>query len=349
MSLQFRFLKSDEAVTNYKHDFPVVIEPTQDASLEGLIKLLTDQRADIFKLLNKFGAILLRGFAIKEPLDFEKSLLGLELNLSTNYFDPQVRRSFSRFTFSSAEMPVTLPILGHNEMFYCALRPMYLSFFCLKPDESSGGQTPLFNTVSLYQNLPEKLKKIFQAPILVKHFFDQTRLSYLDQSGFKTKKDIENLLTVNHMTAEWDGDQLIATLKVPSIVRHPETSEECLQLSLYNLNKAIYLDFFRRFKAINFDEGLMRAYFYLFGNSVIKKKIRRLIQPIYQSDISKQDWLSLCDVLWQHATLFNWQKGDLLLFDNLKIAHGRMPCTKDRKIIASQGNLIDVNKISAMA
>ena len=43
----------------------------------------------------------------------------------------------------------------------------------------------------------------------------------------------------------------------------------------------------------------------------------------------------------KHASFFKWQRGDVLLVDNIKMAHGRMTFTKPRKILTSMIGLYD--------
>jgi len=51
--------------------------------------------------------------------------------------------------------------------------------------------------------------------------------------------------------------------------------------------------------------------------------------------IPRRDIESVRDALWRHVVVEPWRKGDLVLIDNLRIAHGRMDFRGPRKVLAA--------------
>ena len=45
---------------------------------------------------------------------------------------------------------------------------------------------------------------------------------------------------------------------------------------------------------------------------------------------------------WKNAAIFQWQQGDILLIDNLQVAHSRLNTTLQRKILTAFGNMCNI-------
>jgi hypothetical protein len=51
----------------------------------------------------------------------------------------------------------------------------------------------------------------------------------------------------------------------------------------------------------------------------------------------------------EESISFAWQKGDILLLDNMLTAHGRNPFTGERKIVVAMGEMISDEQTQPMA
>jgi hypothetical protein len=47
------------------------------------------------------------------------------------------------------------------------------------------------------------------------------------------------------------------------------------------------------------------------------------------------------DLYWELAVQFPWREGDVLMLDNMLIAHARNPYAGERKIVVAMGEMID--------
>ena len=50
----------------------------------------------------------------------------------------------------------------------------------------------------------------------------------------------------------------------------------------------------------------------------------------------------ICDLSWNNSYMFPWKQNDLLVVDNIAIAHGRMNVVGPRKITVSLGNMYHI-------
>jgi hypothetical protein len=60
------------------------------------------------------------------------------------------------------------------------------------------------------------------------------------------------------------------------------------------------------------------------------------------TDWSPEEVRRLAHLVWDNSVFFRWQEGDVVVIDNLRVAHARMPCDGPRKVAAAVGDLVDV-------
>lgn len=126
--------------------FPLVLANKENSTLARLTAELEAHGAALRADLHKHGALLLRGFPVAEPADFEAVLLALGLELSSVYKPADATRTqLTQFTFTAADTAGFHTIAPHHEQAYSTRRPGTISFFCHTPPRD-GGETPLLRT-----------------------------------------------------------------------------------------------------------------------------------------------------------------------------------------------------------
>lgn len=58
------------------------------------------------------------------------------------------------------------------------------------------------------------------------------------------------------------------------------------------------------------------------------------------TEIARRDIEHIRRTLWDHAVMFDWQQGDMLVVDNCRVAHGRMPFKGPRRILVALGEQV---------
>ena len=68
------------------------------------------------------------------------------------------------------------------------------------------------------------------------------------------------------------------------------------------------------------------------------------IMICYGDDTSIPDEVvkHICQAMWNHSVIFQWEKGDVLILDNITTAHARLNIVPPRKIFTAFGEMCTV-------
>ncbi|MDB9510445.1 amino acid adenylation domain-containing protein [Kamptonema animale CS-326] len=310
---------------------PLLIKPA--VTDVDLIDWAKNNREFIESKLLQHGAILFRGFT--EPLvsTFEQFAHVICPQLFGEYGDLP-REGISEKVYGSTPYPADKTILFHNESSHLHCWPLKIWFFCVQPAQQ-GGETPIVDCRKIYQLLPPKLREIFAQKQLmyVRNYTDGLDVSW--QEFFKTadKTEVEKYCRHAKIDFEWkEGNRLIARKVRPAIVQHPITNEMVFfnQLFLHHiscLDPAVRASLLSVFG----EENLPRNVYYGDG-SPIEDLVIEEIQAIYQ----------------QATISFPWEAGDILILDNMSVAHSRNPFLGARKIVVAMGEMIGEAEIEKL-
>ncbi len=135
------------------------------------------------------------------------------------------------------------------------------------------------------------------------------------------KDQIELFCEKNNIEYSWIGDNLYLCQHGVGILKHPTTSEwvwfnQANQFHPSSLPEDIY----KMLKLIHREQPDKYPQFATFGNG-------EQIPEEYLHEITKTSFES--------SLSFKWQKGDLLILDNIIMAHGRRAYSGVRKILVT--------------
>lgn len=302
---------------------PLVIKPVAEDI--DLVDWAASSRALIESELLKHGAILFRGFNLKSVSEFERITSAICPQLFANYGDLP-KEGISDRVYSSTPYPCDKTILFHNESSHLHQWPLKIWFFCLQPAQQ-GGETPIVNCHKVYQLLDPKLREKFEQKQLmyVRNYIEDLDVSW--QRFFHTddKTVVEKVCRQSGMDFEWLSGNGLRTRKVrPAISYHPQTGKPLFfnQVQLHHIS---YLESDVRASLLSTlgEENLPRNVYYGDG-SPIENSVMAKIKKVYQ----------------QAKVSFPWQQGDILMLDNMLIAHKRNPYKGPRKIVVAMGEMI---------
>lgn len=304
------------SVLNPVMGFPMITIPAISGVL--LNEWVKNNKEAITTQLRSTGAVLFRGFGISSVDAFEQLsvLLG---ESQMKYMDQSSPRSLvGEKVYTSTDYPSDQEINMHNELSYSQDWPLRILFFCLK-QPASGGETPIADSRKVLAHISEKTRARFaeKGILYVRNLVDGLGLSWKSVYQTDKKEDVEAYCRKNGVGFEWLGDHhLRISWKKPAIVQHPFTGEEVW------FNHGFF------FNARNLPEEVRMGIedpahypsdtFYGDGTPIEEEVIAELRRAF---DAAK--------------VLFPWQKGDVLLLDNMLMSHGRSSFSGERKVLVS--------------
>ena len=311
-----RYLSSEQTM-------PLVIQPALDDV--DLIDWARSHRESIEKQLLEHGAILFRGFNTESASDFEQFALRICPELFGEYGDLP-REGVSGKVYGSTPYPADQAILFHNESSHLQRWPMKIWFYCMQPAEQ-GGETPIVDCRRVYEALDPKIRERFieRKLMYVRNYVDGLDVSWQDFFRTTDKSVVEEYCRKASIDFEWKNGEVLQMRQVcDAVLTHPKTGEAVFfnQLQAHHVSclepatRASLLSLLK-------EEDLPRNVYYGDGT------------PIEDSVIDE-----IREIYGQLAINFPWQKGDILMLDNMLAAHGRNPYVGERKIVVAMGEMI---------
>jgi alpha-ketoglutarate-dependent taurine dioxygenase len=310
---------------------PVLIEPAVDGL--DLTTWAVANRELLERYLSTTGGVLLRGFGVETVADFE-SLIGSAFGGLLGYSDRvQPRTQVSNRVFTSTEYPPDQWIELHNESSYAFTWPLRIAFFCPLPAES-GGATPIADCRKILQALDPEVRRRFteRQVMYVRNFGEGFGIAW--QTAFQTedREEMEAFCRRTGVEVEWRGDGRLRTRSVrPVAVRHPRTGEEVW----FNAAVSSHIS--------TVEPATRAALLAEYGEDELpKNSLYGDGQPI------EREVLEDVRRAFRAATVsFPWQKGDILILDNMLVAHGRAPYSGPRKVVVAMAQPVSLSDLGS--
>jgi alpha-ketoglutarate-dependent taurine dioxygenase len=324
---------------------PLALRPSthDDAEVDldtavDTIKSLQAQGSILTKKLALHGTLLFRGLPIHNAEDFSKfahafgftphEIIGIVVD----------RPLLAPNVAPANEAPKDVQIYNHNESPQVPHAPEYIFFYSHKAPEI-GGETPISSSLELFyrakEEIPEFITELTEKGILSKVLYKVDKQyeggSTLKQAFGKEVQDGDDEATRHakieaqiarygrgkHTTWEWTDDgNLILTHRLPAVRTQPETKLPTLftGLAAYYKNAQV--------------------------NNTTTDARRKVTEQLFGdgTSIPEKYLAHLAKITDEIRVLHKWQRGDVLVYDNIIAQHGRQPWggeQSDRVIMAS--------------
>jgi alpha-ketoglutarate-dependent taurine dioxygenase len=289
-----------------------------------IFNLVENSKDEINEQLLKHGGILLRGFDIRAVSQFNKLANIVSPNLLDYVNRSTPRTKLGGKVYTATEYPADRYIPFHNENSYTLSWPDKILFFAVVAPEE-GGETAIADSRYVYQKIDKNIIKEFndKKVLYTRNFHQGIDLSWQEVFQVDTKNEVEEYCKKNAINYEWrEGSFELTTKQIcQATIKHAVTNEDVWfnQAHLFHVSS---LDKDSRTKLLDLvGNNLPRNSSYGDG-SEIEEKYFESIRKAYE----------------QERIEFRWQKGDVMILDNILMAHSRNPFKGDRKIVVAMGS-----------
>jgi len=307
-------------------EYPYIIN-SKYLGFSSKIKLeefILNNKDFIYKKIYEIGAILFRGFNLKDAKDFEDIVKRIDQTKFKKYVGgDSPRYKVSDNIYTSTSYPPESTISMHHEKSYSNIYPKFIYFFCDIPP-SFGGETPIADSRKIYNLLNKNIIDKFAAKkikyIMNLHNGIGFGKSWKEVFEVESKIELENLLDKLCITYSWKSNELLCVEEiVDPIIKHPITSE------------FVFFSQADQWHPSNLDDEILS----------IMRQIREEKDFYHNctyrdnSEINLDDLNIIRQLVNKQRVIFQWQKGDLLMLDNIISMHGRLPFEGERRILVA--------------
>ncbi|MEU5913968.1 TauD/TfdA family dioxygenase [Micromonospora sp. NPDC047527] len=291
------------------------------ATVDGLIGHLGE--LDLTALLTAEKALVFRGFGV-EPGALDPVMDQLLPNRLAYVHGNSPRTKVGRNVYTSTEYPAPYTISMHNELSYAAHWPARLLFYC-QVAAPTGGATPVVDAHLWLESLDPEIRAAFAGGVCYQqNLHDGLGLGKSWQQTFETedRAEVEAFLKGAGATWTWTADGLRVSQVRPSTTRHPVTGVE------------VWFNQSDQWHPAALDDEVARV----MTQVMTQDELPQSVTFADGSPIPDEYVFQIRDRGLDAAIDVDWRVGDLLLIDNVLVAHGRRPYTGNRRILVAMSD-----------
>ncbi len=279
-------------------------------------------RAEVDALLLEHRALLFRGFPVRSVGDFERAVRATSNGELLEYRDRTTpRTSEGDRIYTATVHPADQRINPHNEGTYWVRWAQRLYFCCLVPP-ARGGETPICDVRNVYRRIEPAVRERFERRqfMLVRNYNDGFGLRWQEVFQTEDRAEVEQFCCDNRIDYEWKAGDRLRTRQVrPAVRAHPRTGEKVWfnHAAFYHwttLEPALRAALLREFG----EDGLPYNTYYGDGAPIEPDAVEHIRQAYAAEKV-----------------MFPWRAGDVMLLDNMTIAHAREPYEGERLVLVS--------------
>ncbi|GAA0644516.1 hypothetical protein GCM10010174_79380 [Kutzneria viridogrisea] len=301
---------------------PVVATPNQEQV--DLVAWARNNRAMLDDALLTSGALLFRGFEITESEELERFASVFVTDLFVDNGEHS-QSSLNGRAYPPTLFPPEEKLLWHNRDSFNDSGPGRI-WFCVKCPATWGGETPIVDSRVMYRTLHPDLRAEFAAKNVMYLRGYGTGLGLDWRTAFRTdsRAEVQARCVAQGLRYEWRDDRLYTSAVRPSVLRHPVSGE----WSWFNQAQHWHLSCL--------DERTRKSILATFDRDELPRDCRFGDGTPIPDDAMAE----ICRVYAELEVSFPWQVGDVLMLDNISVAHARNPFGGERKLLVAMGDMM---------
>ncbi|HEV3041431.1 MAG TPA: TauD/TfdA family dioxygenase [Candidatus Angelobacter sp.] len=327
---------TDRNIADWPKEFSIFGPPDQAGALPLVLRRPQALKIDLTAwaaehrdllqaaLLNR-GGILFRNFEIESAEEFERFIQNISGGSLPYTERSSPRTQVSGNIYTSTDYPPDQSIFLHNENSYQHTWPLKIFFYCHIPP-AHGGETPIADTRKVLALIPPEIRAKFEEKkvMYVRNFGNGLGLPWqtVFQTGSKSK--VEQYCQEAGIQCEWLDKHRLRTRHIKdAIAQHPVTYEHSwFNHATFFHPTTLSPKMLAELRLVVDDEDLPYNTFYGDG-SPIEAEVLDLLRSAY----------------FHETRIFPWRPSDILLLDNMMVAHGRQPFEGPRQILVGMSEL----------
>ncbi|HEV7590114.1 MAG TPA: TauD/TfdA family dioxygenase [Longimicrobium sp.] len=304
---------------------PVMVQPAEAGV--GLADWAGENRPWLEDALHQAGAVLFRGFGMDDVDEFQRVMLSASGELLPYTYRSSPRTQVKGNVYTSTEYPADQQIPFHTEMSYTNTWPMRIGFLSLVV-AATQGETPIADSRRVYERIPADVRDRFErlGVMYVRNYTPWMDLPWQNVFQVETREEVEEFCRAAGIQTEWIDDEHLRTRQVcQGVAMHPATGEK------------VWMNQAHLFHVTSQDPEVVEMLLEEFGEE-------NLPRNTYFGDgspIGAAELDAIRAAYAAEALVFPWETGDVLLLDNMLMAHSRSPFTGERRVVVGMAQSHD--------
>ncbi len=270
-------------------------------------------------MLLKQGGLILRNFNLHSVSEFNRIVQSFTPELLEYVYRSTPRKKLGGKIYTATEYPAERVIPLHNENSYSKSWPYKIFFFSVIV-ASEGGETPIADSRNVYKRIDQQVRSKFEnhGVMYIRNYTRGIDLNWQEVFQTERKEEAERYCKEHQIEFEWKegAPELTTRQACQATLIHPVSGEPVWfnQAHLFHISA---LDEESRLSLIKElgEENLPRNALYGNGELIEEEALNHIREAYNQEKIK-----------------FRWHKGDIMILDNILMAHGRETYKGERKV-----------------